>query len=201
MRRLASLVLLLLTTPATCALVVDTDAGEANTRAPAPDPGWANLGRRGGYPAIYLGNGWVITAHHVGAGDVLFGAVTHHALPESTLRLGREGSPPDTDLVVFRIEPRPDLPTLPIRPTPPHVGDRALLIASGLDRGEPTTWNGRKGWTWGPQTALRWGTNRVAAVGVDVRAGGSVTPGFAMSFDARETRFEAQAAMGDSGGA
>ena len=88
MRRLAALVLLLLTTPATCALVIESDAGDASTRAPAPDPGWANVGLRGGMTAIYLGNGWVITAHHVGAGDVVLGGVTHRALPESTVRLG-----------------------------------------------------------------------------------------------------------------
>jgi len=201
MRRLAALALLLLTTPAICALVVESDAGDANTRAPAPDPGWANVGLRGGTAAIYLGNGWVITANHVGAGDVVLGGVTHHALPDSAIRLGRGSGPPVTDLVVFRIEPRPELPALPIRPTPPKVGDRALLIGSGCDRGERTSWNGQTGWTWGPHSTLRWGTNLVAAVGLDLRAAESITPGFAVRFDARETRYEAQAAMGDSGGA
>ncbi len=201
MHRLAPLVLLLLVAPATCALVVESDAGDASTRAPAPDPGWANIGLRSGKPAIYLGNGWVITALHVGAGDVVLGGVTHHALPESAIRLGQGERPPATDLVVFRIEPRPDLPALPIRTTPPQVGDRALLIGSGCNRGERTAWNERTGWTWGPSSILRWGTNRVAMVGLDVRAGDNVTPGFAVRFDAGETRFEAQAAMGDSGGA
>jgi hypothetical protein len=37
-------------------------------------------------------------------------------------------------------------------------------------------------------------------VGLDVRAGDNVTPGFAVRFDPRETRFESQAAFGDSGG-
>jgi hypothetical protein len=99
---------------------------------------------------------------------------------------------------VFRIEPRPDLPALPIRATPPKVGDRALLIGAGWIRGEPTSWNGKKGWAWLSNSALRWGTNRVALVGID--AGDKVTPGFAVSFDPGETRFEAQAATGDSGG-
>ena len=168
---------------------------------PEPDPGWANIGRRSGYPAIYLGNGWVITARHVGVGDVVLGGVTHHALPESAIRLGKGDGPPTADLVVFRIEPSPDLPALPIRPTPPEVGDRALLIGAGCNRGERTSWNGKTGWTWGPISTLRWGTNRVALVGIDVRAGDNVTPGFAVRFDPNGTRFEAQAAVGDSGGA
>ena len=193
--------LLLLVAPATCALVVESDAGDAITRPPAPDPGWANIGRRNGYGAIYLGNGWVITALHVGAGDVVLGGVTHHALPESAIRLGTGDGPPTADLVVFRIEPRPDLPELPIRPTRPEVGDRALLVGPGCPRGERTSWNGLNGWTLAPMSTLRWGTNRVALVGIEVRAGGSATPGFAVRFDAGETRFEAQAATGDSGGA
>jgi hypothetical protein len=200
MQRLLSLLLLLLVAPATCALVVESDPGDANTRAPSPDPGWANIGRRSGYPAVYLGNGWVITAWHVGAGDVVLGGVTHHALPESAVRLGTGDGPPAADLVVFRIEPRPDLPALPIRPTPPKVGDPALLIGAGCNRGDATSWNGMKGFTWGPISTLRWGTNRVAAVGIDVRASDTVTPGFALRFDPGETRFEAQAAVGDSGG-
>jgi hypothetical protein len=201
MRRLATLALLLLTTPALCALVVVSDAGDALTRAPAPDPGWANVGLRGGMTAIYLGDGWVITAYHVGAGDVVLGGVTYPALPESTIRLGNGAGPPQADLIVFRIQPRPELAALPIRPTPPAVGDRALLIGAGCDRGPPTAWNGRKGWIWGPDSRLRWGTNLIAAVGLEVRTGQNVTPAFALNFDRRGTRHEAQAAHGDSGGA
>jgi Trypsin-like peptidase domain len=200
-RRLACLLLLLLVAPATCALVIESDAGDVNTRAPAPDPGWANVGLCGGMTAVYLGNGWVITAQHVGASDVVLGGVTHHALPDTAVRLGQEGAPPTADLIVFRIEPLPGLPELPIRPTHPDVGDRVLLIGAGLDRGARTTWKGKPGWSWGEQAKLRWGTNLVAVAGVDTRAGGNVTPGFALRFDPRETRFEAQAATGDSGGA
>lgn len=201
MQRLLVLLLLILVAPVTCALVVESDAGDASTRAPAPDPGWANVGLRDGKAAIYLGNGWAITAWHVGPGDVVLGGVTHHGLPESAVRLGTGDGPPAADLVVFRIEPRPDLPALPIRPTPPRVGDPALLIGPGYNRGEPTQWNEMKGWSWGPISRLRWGTNRVALVGLDVRAGTNVTPGFAVRFDPGGTRYEAQAATGDSGGA
>ncbi len=201
MHRFAALALLLLTTPALCALVVESDARDASTRAPAPDPGWANVGLRGGMTAIYLGNGWVITANHVGVGDVVLGGVTYPALPESAVRLGVGAAPPLADLMVFRIEPRPPLPKLSIRPTPPNVGDPALLIGAGCDRGAHTSWSGKSGWSWGPNSRLRWGTNRVAIVGLDVRVAESATPGFAMRFDTRETHHEAQAALGDSGGA
>ena len=114
--------------------------------------------------AVYLGNGWVITARHVGAGDVVLGGVTHHGVagvdgPARRRRAGRRCP----DLIVFRIEPRPKLPSLRIRPTPPDVGDRVVLIGAGRDRGARTLWNGQPGWLWGPHSQLRWGTNRVFA--------------------------------------
>src|SRR5262245_66071939 len=105
MRRFLVLLLLLLIAPATCALVVESDAGDASTRPPVPDPGWGNIGRRSGYPAIYLGNGWVITAGHVGAGDVVLGGGTHRALREPARRPGPGAGPPTADLAVFRIDP------------------------------------------------------------------------------------------------
>ena len=46
----------------------------------------------------------------------------------------------------------------------------------------------------------RWGTNRVAAVGIDVPSPGTLTRVFTTLFSAGE-RQEGQAALGDSGGA
>jgi len=201
MRHHVCFALLLLSLPAICALVIDSDAGDTNARAPAQVPGWANVGTRAGLTAIYLGNGWVITARHVGAGDVVLGGVSHRALPESTVQLGGSKAPPLPDLIVFRIEPRPALPSLRIRPTPLGVGEPVVLIGAGRDRGARTTWNGQSGWSWGPHSLLRWGTNRVSAVGVDVGTGEIVTRAFVMRFDPGGTRHEAQAAVGDSGGA
>jgi hypothetical protein len=48
---------------------------------------------------------------------------------------------------------------------------------------------------------LRWGTNRIFATRFDLDAHGVRTPAFAMRFDQGDTRHEAQAATGDSGGA
>jgi len=202
MRRLSALGLLLIA-PALCALVLgsDPDSKALNTRAPASDPGWANVGTRSETTAIYLGNGWVITAAHVGAGDAVFGGVSYRALPASAIQLGADTKPPRPDLIVFRVEPRPKLPSLRIRPTPPGVGDAVVLVGAGRERGEPITWNGLTGWAWSPQGALRWGTNRVFSTGIEVGVGSVRTPAFAMRFDAGETPYEAQAALGDSGGA
>jgi hypothetical protein len=191
---------LLLAALALCGLVVESDPDDSSARRPARDPGWANVGLRGGTSAVYLGRGWVITAGHSAAGEVVLGGVTHAAVPESTVTLAADGTLP-ADLIVFRIEPPPRLPRLRLRSTPPSVGEPVLMVGAGRGRGERATWQGHRGWSWGAGATLRWGTNRVFAVGLDVRAGGNLTPAFAMRFDAGETRLEAQAATGDSGGA
>ena len=200
MRHPLRLALLLLVLPALCALVVESD-GDANLRAPAQLPGFANVGVRGSMTAVYLGNGWVLTARHVGAGDFALGGVTHRALPESTVELGASAAPPHTDLIVFRIEAPPELPPLRIRPTPPNVGEQAVLVGAGHDRGASTRWSGHDGWVWDSHGGIRWGTNRVFSAGIDVGIGDVHTRAFALRFDAGETPHEAQAAIGDSGGA
>src|SRR5580704_15894094 len=52
--------------------------GTQNTTPPADDPGFANVGIRGSGSGIYLGNGWVLTAAHVGAGWVWFNGVEYN---------------------------------------------------------------------------------------------------------------------------
>jgi hypothetical protein len=201
MRHHVLLALLLLGVPALCGIVVRPGADAATERAPAQVPGWANVGLRAGTSAVYLGNAWVITARHVGIGDVVLGGVDYRAVPDSSLELDGDGSPPLPDVMVFRIEPLPPLPPLRIRPTPPDVGERVVLVGAGRGRGVPTRWGGHSGWAWGPHQGLRWGTNRVSEAGIHVVVGGIVTRAFAMRFDPFETQHEAQAALGDSGGA
>ena len=41
--------------------------GTGNVTAPPDDPGWDHLGTKGGTTVVYVGNRWVLTAHHVGA--------------------------------------------------------------------------------------------------------------------------------------
>lgn len=201
MRHSSRLALLLPGLPLLCALVIESGKDDVNLRAPAQLPGFANVGARASMSAIYLGNGWVLTARHVGAGDVVLGGVTHPAVPESTLELGASSAPPHADLIVFRIESPPELPPLRIRPTPPKVGDPVILVGAGHDRGASTRWNGHDGFVWDSKGGIRWGTNRVFAAGIDVGIADVRTRSFAVRFDAGETLHEAQAAVGDSGGA
>ncbi|HME71647.1 MAG TPA: hypothetical protein VKM54_17515, partial [Myxococcota bacterium] len=104
---LATLVGATVAAPA-CALVVVSDRGSENVTAPRDDPGWANVGTVSGLTGICLGNGWMLTASHVGAGPVVLGGRTFSAVPDSTVQLqNQDGSL--ADLIVFRIQGAPHL--------------------------------------------------------------------------------------------
>jgi len=178
------------------ALVVDGDP-EAALREPAPGSPVASVAKRGGTSAVYLGRGWVITAGHVGAGEIALGGASYPPVPGSWQPLRGGGSPPD--LGVFRVDPAPDLPPLEIARRGPEVGEALLLVACGYGRGERIEWEGRVGFRWDPVNVRRWGRNRVAAKGVVVPGSGVSTTAFATLFTLGDPE-EAQAALGDSGG-
>jgi hypothetical protein len=178
------------------AVIIDSGDGTENTSAPDDDPGWAHVGRKGGSTVIYLGNGWVLTANHVGIGDVVFQGVPYPAVEGSSIRLQNETGPP-ADLCVFRIDPRPVLPILPIRDSTPTVGTAVTMIGNGRNRGPETSWRGYEGYEWLSSRTMRWGTNLVD--GFDTQFD---TKAFSTDFtQTGGTAHEAQAANGDSGGA
>jgi len=189
-----------LTRPAR-AVIIDSGDGTGNTSAPAEDPGWAHVGARGGLTAIYLGNGWVLTANHVQVGDVTFDGILYPAVANSHIRLENDdASLPD--LGVYRIDPSPELPILPIRATTPPVDTAVIMIGKGRNRGSATSWDPDgpagpyDGYEWGLGMAMRWGTNLVEGFSRAVN-----TECFYTDFTEGEPSHEAQAATGDSGGA
>jgi hypothetical protein len=186
------------------AVIVATGDGTENTTAPSDDPGFANVGDRGGLTAVYLGNGWVLTASHVGVGPVIFGGVSYDPSPSSGY--GFLTAPGESaDLLVFKLKADPPLIPLTIASATPAPGAQVTMIGNGLNRGAATTWNGMSGWYWATGAAIRWGTNLVGAAPLDVTIGNIVTRAFWTDFTgsppSQVTAFEAQAAPGDSGGA
>ncbi len=171
--------------------------GTGNTSAPADDPGFSNVGALAGATAVHLGNGWVLTANHVGAGSPIFGGVAYPVVAGSTVQL-RSPDSALADLRMFRVNPTPPQPPLRVYPSAPLPGTDVVMIGRGRDRGEPTIWNGIGGWLHAATSSMRWGTNRVSASSLDVLG----TRAFEMSFsERRATTWEAQATTGDSGGA
>ncbi len=199
--------------PAALALILDSGDGSSNDEVPADDPGWAHVGRRlGGPSVIYLGNGWVLTAHHVGVGIVVIGGERYDPVAGTAVQISNPDGVP-SDLQVFRLVGNPELPDLPMLPisrSTPKPGESAMMIGAGYTRGEPTKIDTHDrglvdGWLWGTEDGLHWGTNTIAAWPEDIERGGTRTHAFATLFDRLDdpagTAHEAQAAQGDSGGA
>ena len=200
----AVFLVLSLSAPST-AVLIDSGDGSGNTTAPFPDPGWDNVGLRGSLGAIYLGNGWVLTANHVAAGSVEFDGITYAHLPSLVTQIQNpDGS--GADLLVFGLmPPHPPLPSLPLASVSPSTGEATILIGPGRDRGPATTWQPTPplppsidGYEWGSGATMRWGTNEIAP--------SPMLPIFqtisiSTEFEEGATPHESQAAVGDSGGA
>ena len=191
------------------AVIIDSANGAGNTSAPSPDPGFGNVGICNGLSCVYLSDGWVLTANHVGAADATFGGVTYPWLAGSGVRLHNPNSS-FADLALFRLQfPYPPLSALSIASsTATSSATHPLyLIGNGRNRGAATTWNpcgpgSFSGWSWGAGSAIRWGTNRVEVSQAFEPAFGTWV--FGTVFDDSGfsvTAYEAQGAVGDSGGA
>jgi hypothetical protein len=195
------------------AVVIDSGDGAGNTSAPADDPGWSNVGALGEITGVFLGGHWVLTAGHTGArelklGDRLFEAVQGKIRHRIVTAAGTEA-----DLQLFQLRQPPGLPPLRLASSAPRADTPVVMIGNGRNRspshvGWSQTWAIAplsEAWYTGyqpaPGTAMRWGTNRIAATDLLTRMGNRVTRAFATIFDGGlPTPHEAQAALGDSGG-
>ncbi len=108
------------------ALIVAPPAMNDNTSPPVDDPGWANVGNAG----VYLGNRWVITAFHVGAGTTTFSTGTFLYQGGSAVRLQNPDST-YADLLMYRLTADPGLPSLSIATSTPAVDAEVTLIGDG----------------------------------------------------------------------
>ncbi len=181
------------------AVIIETGDGTGNTTAPPDDPGWANLATRANLTAVYLGRRWVLTANHVGAGDVVLDGQTYSPVPGSAVQFEN----PDTsqaDLMVFKVFGDPGLPRLEIPSSPPVVGDSLIAVGNGLNRGAATTFMELGGYEWGVGDAVRWGTNIVSEIDILVGTTYSFAATFTDPLDPSATSDEAAGANGDSGG-
>ena len=198
----------LATTPA-LALIVDVGEGQVEEGSLDPPIGWSNVGRRIGGPSslVYLGNRWVITAAHVGAGIVEIGDQRYDPVAGSpTTLLNADGS--EADLVLFQLARDPGIPAIRVAERSPRIGQDVTLIGMGAMRGMPITIDSGKelidGFMWKASSERRWGSNRVAGPVGFVRHADGHTAAFPLVFepidDPLSSEQEAMAGHGDSGG-
>jgi hypothetical protein len=192
------------------ALILDAGDGSGNTAPPEDDPGWNNVGQHLGSPSVvYLGNGWILTAAHVGPSIVTFGEQRFDPIAGSPTQLtNSDGS--QADLLLFRIDGDPNLPELSIATSSAKVGQEVLLVAVGSSRSKRVSISTEEqgmvdGFRWKAGQTKRWGTNIIEGEPTLVEQEDVQTMALPIVFDRIEsaagTRQEAVAAKGDSGGA
>ncbi|HEY1599865.1 MAG TPA: dockerin type I domain-containing protein [Pirellulales bacterium] len=208
--------LLLAMTDIASAVIISTGDGTGNTTAPVNDPGFANVGIRGSGTAVYLGDGWVLTAAHVGDGSTMFNNVWYNEVAGSAVQLANPpgaGFTTDSDLLLYQIANPPDLPSVNISSSAATVGWQVTMIGAGRDRSNsqlaywdsswepsstPSTYAGE---IWAATSEIRWGTNIISSAGFLEGVNANSEKSFATTFAQNGTAFEAQGAPGDSGGA
>ena len=187
--------------------------GLGNTTAPPDDPGFAHVGHSpNGMSGVYVGNGWVLTAAHVGETSFTFAGRSYPPVVGSRVRLVKDGV--SADLAMLRLAgPPPALPEMTLATAPPAVDDPITMVGHGWSRAAtPTCWEigwvevacpggAYRGYHKGGDRVVRWGVNRVSTPGIDVATGGKLTRSLATLFDADGEPDEAQLVKGDSGGA
>ncbi|MEZ4332714.1 MAG: trypsin-like serine protease [Myxococcota bacterium] len=193
------LVTILLAAAPTPAVLIDGGDGTGNASAPIPDPGFGRVGVINGLSGVYVRNGWVLTASHVGAGKLTLGGTTYAPIAGSTVRFKNpDGSA--ADLIAFKLATKPPIDDIEIADAPMPLDALLTLVGYGRDRGAATTWMGIGGWSWASTRTLRWGTNRVSAVDALVLDTHAVQTTFDDLPGAAPGQFEADIVTGDSGG-
>jgi hypothetical protein len=175
-----------------------------NTSPPADGSPWANVGQVPAGPSgIYLANGWVLTAAHVGAQDIYFGGTQYHYDGQSyQLTNTPSGSP--ADMVLFHLSTVPNLQPLALASTSPTLNSQVDMIGFGHNAGAPTNTAGLTGFTWSASGVKSWGNNKISQSNVEVYDGVGTNISFVTDFDSLglgQTSDEGQATVGDSGGA
>jgi len=193
-------------------LVFASPESESRETIPPDFPYWEHVTQRRyeGPSVLYLGNGFALTARHVGPGEIfLRGEIVPPIANSKQTLLNANGSTADAMLFEVALpEGFEDLPSLPIAKEPARIGEEVLLIGFGRVREKvvDVTVDGRSefGFSWSEKGAKRWGTNRIVTIGETLYQGSWTTRSLAVVFDPpttpETTRFEAQASVGDSGG-
>lgn len=207
------------------AVIVAGGTGTQNTTGDGV-PGWEHVGSVNGASGIYLGNGWVLTATHVNAGNLnLPGRGVFPVVAGSAFRLVDPVTSVPTDMTMYRISGDPGLPTLTIAPNPPVQGTTVFMVGNGRNRSpdlvywsvntsNPNNWiwtqlassvgANASGYFYGSGSTKRWGTNVIDNFPGTSSVPGIINAGFGDTrvFTTYFTNLpnEGQGAPGDSGG-
>lgn len=143
--------------------------------------GWDYVGATGAASAVYLGNGWVLTAAHVNLDTVFTLSGTAYqrvANSEITSIVTTDGTNGIADLTLFKIASGPNLPFLTLA-TSTNPGSSVVMLGFGGGHGET------------------WGLNTINSQGTLVDAGSWWSDDFSVTYSSTTG---ANLVLGDSGG-
>ncbi len=200
---------LLLSFTANTFAVIDATS-TTNTANPGGGVPWTSVGSVNGGSGEYLGNGWVLTAQHVGVGAIGLDSGTFQ--PDGRVIRLKNPDSSLTDIVLYHLILTPSLPGLVIAGSTPATDSIVDLVGFGRIRGSAehifstVKYGTKTGFDWSSSGAKSYGTNRIQSGGVDTLKDlgfGTVqvfTLDFTQSVFFGQTAHEAQVATGDSGG-
>lgn len=156
--------------------------------------GWDYVGRVGddilGASGLYLGNGWVLTAKHVGIREYYLGGNVYTPVPGARVDFG------NTDLLLFKVFDAPDLPQLALAGSMTQNGANTVLIGHG----SIASGVGDRVKSWGEANVIAsnsstFTTGGTGAVGISGDSGGA---GFI--YNAAQEKWELAGIMTHAGG-
>lgn len=165
------------------ALIVTTTSPLNTTQPPPDDPGWNNTTISGtsNRNFTYLGNGWAISAWHVGPDigqppneQVLsFSTGNYSIIPNQNYIVPNQagsGLSAQTDLRLVRLSSDPGLPSVTIAQTPltnanlgQSVADVTFVGIGRTREATAATWEGHQGYYAQSDNTKRWGRNQIAS--------------------------------------
>ena len=168
------------------AVIVGTGDGTQNTTGTGMSSGWDYVGTVDGASGVYLRDGWVLTAAHVGSitpNSTTFRlSGTTYTADTGATRL-RNSDNSVTDLQLFHLKTSPALTPLPLASSTPAAGTEIFMVGYGRTprnisatyydvntSTDPYTWTVRPssdtanagGFGYGTSQAKRWGTNTIS---------------------------------------
>jgi len=182
-------------------VVADHDDSIDSTNDPGGIP-WDYVGNRGFGSAVYLCDGWVITAGHVGEGAFDLMGTTYQIDQSINSGTGRYMVDGSLDLMMFRLVGDPGLAGMEVTSETNMSGNEVSMIGYGLPESgyqdNNTAFRNDDYYTWGAR-AKSWGTNVVDAEGFNNSGHSLFITDFDHHLSNGATAFEAQATNGDSG--
>jgi hypothetical protein len=164
------LVLLLFSAWDSYAVFVATGTPNANTSSPADDRGWSSMGIYNGAGAVYLGNGWFVTARHLGTASTVKLDSVNYAVNSATWTSVTNSDGSYVDMRLFQVSDPGAIsaPGIQVNTSALSEGESLTMIGYGRNVSSiaTNTYNGglqtQVRYYEGTTSQMKWGYNQIS---------------------------------------